>query len=41
MNLFRLLGEAFLLMQKYQCSEAEQKFRKLTSKQKETGWVQS
>ena len=41
MNLMRLLGDAYLLMSKYQCSEAEQKLRKLTNKQKETGWVQA
>lgn len=40
MNLLRLLGDAFLLAQRYQCSEAETKLRKLPSKQKETGWVQ-
>lgn len=40
MNLLRLLGDAFLLMQKYQCAEAEEKLLKLTSKQRETGWVQ-
>lgn len=40
MNLMRLLGEAYLLMQMYKCAEAEEKLQKLTSKQRETGWVQ-
>lgn len=39
MNLLRLLGEAYLLLQKYLCAEAEEKLQKLTSKQRETGWV--
>jgi len=41
MNLLRLLGDAVLLMNKYHCAEAETKLKKLTHKQKETGWVQS
>ena len=41
MNLMRLIGDAHLSMQKYSCSEAEEKFQKLTTKQKETGWVQA
>lgn len=32
MNLLRILGEAYLLMQKYNCAEAEDKISKLTSK---------
>jgi hypothetical protein len=39
MNLLRIIGEACLLMQKYNCVEAEEKVQKLTSKQRETGWV--
>jgi hypothetical protein len=39
MNLFRLLADAYLLINKYQCAEAQDKLNKLTNKQKETGWV--
>jgi len=32
MNLLRIIGEAYLLMQKYNCADAEEKILKLTSK---------
>ena len=41
MNLLRVLADSYLLMQKYQCAEAQEKLQKLTTKQLETGWVQS
>lgn len=39
-NLLRLVGEAYKLQSIYQCAEAEQQYKRLTNKQKETGWVQ-
>jgi len=39
MNLLRIIGEAYTFMQKYNCVEAEEKVQKLTSKQRETGWI--
>lgn len=39
-NLLKLIGEAYKLQSVYQCAEAEQQYKRLTNKQKETGWVQ-
>lgn len=39
-NLMRLVGEAFRLQSIFQCAEAEAHYKKLTTKQRETGWVQ-
>ena len=36
----RLFSEAYRHQCLYQCAEAEAKYKKLTNKQKETGWVQ-
>lgn len=38
-NLLKLIGEAFRLQSTFLCAEAEQQYKKLTSKQKETGWI--
>jgi hypothetical protein len=38
-NLMRLISEAYRLQCVYQCAEAEARYKKLTTKQKETGWV--
>jgi hypothetical protein len=41
MNLFRLLGEAYRLLSRFHCKEAHDHFdKKLTKRQRETGWVQ-
>jgi hypothetical protein len=39
MNLLRLLGDAYLALQKYQSKESLEKLKKLTTRQLETGWV--
>ena len=40
MNLFNILGKAYLLQSRYHCKEAEAIYKgNLTSKQRETGWV--
>ena len=40
MNLFAILGRAYLSQSKYHCQEAEAIYREeLTKKQLETGWV--
>ena len=41
MNLLNILGKAYQLQCKYHCKEAEAQYKNnLTSKQRETGWVQ-
>jgi hypothetical protein len=41
-NLFNILGKAYLLQCKYHCKEAEAQYKThLTAKQRETGWVQA
>ena len=41
MNLLTILGRAFSSQSKFHCKEAEQVYKaELTTRQRETGWVQ-